>query len=42
MMIFGSLVANVIVDAKGNGEDVQMDKSEDDLLVDDFDIFRDL
>ena len=33
---------NMLVDAKGNGEDVQMDESEDDLLDDNFDIFRDL
>jgi len=32
----------MLVDAKGNGEDVQMDESEDDLLDDNFDIFRDL
>jgi hypothetical protein len=33
---------DVLVDAKGNGEDIQMDESEDDILDDDFDIFRDL
>jgi hypothetical protein len=32
----------VLVDVKGNGEDIQMDESEDDILDDDFDIFRDL
>jgi len=32
----------MFVDAKGNGEDIQMDESEDDLLMDYFDIFRDL
>ena len=33
---------DILADAKRNGEDVQMDESGDDLLVDDFDIFRDL
>ena len=33
---------DMLVDAKRNGEDVQMDESEDDLLDDNFDIFRDL
>jgi hypothetical protein len=32
---------DILIDAKRNGEDIQMDKSEDDL-VDDLDIFRDL
>jgi hypothetical protein len=33
---------DVLVNVKGNGEYIQMDESEDDLLDDDFDIFRDL
>jgi hypothetical protein len=32
---------DILIDAKRNGEDVQMDKSEDDI-VDDRDIYRDL
>jgi hypothetical protein len=32
----------MFVDTKGNGEDVQMDESEDDLLMNDADIFGDL